>query len=148
MHRLVVRSCGPPSIVFRANPLKAAHDVVDQRLQALTSRSRYAINGMSLFAQCFFETIYLFRLRHHVDLVQRDNLRQTSERFVIELQLSVQDLEIVCDAEYGEQAVELFRKQLPDVALFDVRMPDISGIAASRRRGVCARRARKRASSC
>jgi len=48
--------------------------------------------------------------------------------------LSIEDdLEIVGEAEYGEQAVELFRKHLPDVALFDVRMPDISGIEAARR---------------
>ena len=41
------------------------------------------------------------------------------------------DMTVVAEAVNGQQAVELFRKHLPDVALLDVRMPKMSGIEAA-----------------
>jgi two-component system NarL family response regulator len=41
------------------------------------------------------------------------------------------DMKVVAEAVHGHQAVELFRKYLPDVTLLDVRMPRMSGIEAA-----------------
>ena len=41
------------------------------------------------------------------------------------------DMTVVAEAVNGRQAVELFRRHLPDVALLDVRMPKMSGIEAA-----------------
>jgi two-component system, NarL family, response regulator len=38
------------------------------------------------------------------------------------------ELQIVAEASRGEQAVKLYREQLPDVLLLDLRLPDISGV--------------------
>ena len=43
------------------------------------------------------------------------------------------DLELVGEAEDGEQAVELARRHHPDVVLMDIRMPRVDGIEATRR---------------
>ena len=43
------------------------------------------------------------------------------------------DLELVGEAADGEQAVELARRQRPDVVLMDIRMPVLDGIEATRR---------------
>ncbi len=40
------------------------------------------------------------------------------------------DLEVVAQAEDGIQAVELYKKHTPDVALMDLRMPRMSGLEA------------------
>jgi two-component system, NarL family, response regulator len=41
------------------------------------------------------------------------------------------DMTVVAEAANGQQAVELFRKHLPDVTLLDLRMPGMSGIEAA-----------------
>lgn len=43
------------------------------------------------------------------------------------------DLQVVAEAVDGEQAVELSRQLLPDVAVVDIRMPRLDGIEATRR---------------
>lgn len=41
------------------------------------------------------------------------------------------DMTVVAEAANGQQAVELFRKYVPDVAVLDIRMPILSGIDAA-----------------
>lgn len=41
------------------------------------------------------------------------------------------DMTVVAEAANGQQAVELYRKHLPDVALLDMRMPIMSGVEAA-----------------
>ncbi|HEX6354968.1 response regulator transcription factor [Actinophytocola sp.] len=43
------------------------------------------------------------------------------------------DIEVVGQAEDGRQAVDLARRLRPDVCLFDIRMPEMDGIEATRR---------------
>ena len=51
-------------------------------------------------------------------------------RMIIEAQ---EDLEVVAEAESGTTAIEAVREAQPDVALMDIRMPDVDGIEATRR---------------
>jgi len=41
------------------------------------------------------------------------------------------DMRVVADASNGQQAVEMFRKHLPDVTLLDLRMPVVGGVEAA-----------------
>jgi two-component system NarL family response regulator len=41
------------------------------------------------------------------------------------------DMTVVAEAANGQQAVELFRKHIPDVALLDLRMPVMGGVEAA-----------------
>jgi two-component system, NarL family, response regulator len=41
------------------------------------------------------------------------------------------DMTVVAEAASGQQAVDLFRKHLPDVTLLDLRMPVMSGVEAA-----------------
>jgi DNA-binding NarL/FixJ family response regulator len=43
------------------------------------------------------------------------------------------DLDVVAQAENGDQAVALYREHRPDVVLMDLRMPVLDGVAAIRR---------------
>jgi two-component system, NarL family, response regulator len=42
----------------------------------------------------------------------------------------VPDMSVVCEANTGKEAVELFAKLMPDVALVDLRMPEMDGVSA------------------
>jgi DNA-binding NarL/FixJ family response regulator len=59
------------------------------------------------------------------EAIVRDGLRA-----IVELE---PDLEVVAEAADGAQAVELARTNSPDVALVDIRMPDVDGLEATRR---------------
>ncbi len=43
-----------------------------------------------------------------------------------------QELELVAEAGTGREAIDLFRRKAPDVTLMDLRLPDMSGIDATR----------------
>ena len=42
------------------------------------------------------------------------------------------DIEVICEATNGREAVELCRRKRPDVVLMDIRMPELDGIEATR----------------
>jgi len=42
------------------------------------------------------------------------------------------DMEVIGQASDGREAVEMARRLLPDVCLFDIRMPNLDGVAATR----------------
>ncbi|MEH2406800.1 response regulator transcription factor [Nostoc sp.] len=62
-------------------------------------------------------------------LVDDQGLIRQGLRALLELE---PDLEIVGEAENGEQAINLVAKFQPDVVLLDIRMPIMDGVAATR----------------
>jgi two-component system, NarL family, response regulator len=46
------------------------------------------------------------------------------------------DMQVIAQAENGEQAIALFEEHQPDVTLMDLRMPEVEGVAAIR--AICA----------
>ena len=44
------------------------------------------------------------------------------------------DMELVGEASSGREAIEQFRKHLPDVTLLDLQMPEMNGIDANFRK--------------
>jgi DNA-binding NarL/FixJ family response regulator len=61
-------------------------------------------------------------------LVDDESLIRAGLRFIIE---SAPDVEVVGEAEDGDQAVDAVRRLGPDVVLMDVRMPRFDGLAAT-----------------
>ncbi|HEY1455875.1 MAG TPA: response regulator transcription factor [Candidatus Dormibacteraeota bacterium] len=65
----------------------------------------------------------------HVAIVDDQALVRAGFRMIVESQ---PDLRIVGEAADGEEAVELVRRERPDVTLMDIRMPKLDGIQATR----------------
>jgi DNA-binding NarL/FixJ family response regulator len=61
-------------------------------------------------------------------LADDEALIRAGIRFVLDV---ADDIEIVAEADTGADAVELARKHLVDVALLDIRMPGVDGLAAA-----------------
>jgi DNA-binding NarL/FixJ family response regulator len=61
-------------------------------------------------------------------LADDEALIRAGIRFVLEV---ADDIEIVAEADNGGSAVELARKHFVDVALLDIRMPGVDGLAAA-----------------
>jgi DNA-binding NarL/FixJ family response regulator len=54
---------------------------------------------------------------------------RTGFRMIVQSQ---PDMQVVGEAQDGREAVDLIRKERPDVVLMDIRMPNLDGIAATR----------------
>ena len=63
-------------------------------------------------------------------LVDDHDLVRTGIRRLLD---DIQGLEVIGEAETGEQAIEFVNKELPDVVLMDINMPGIGGLEATRR---------------
>jgi DNA-binding NarL/FixJ family response regulator len=65
-----------------------------------------------------------------VSLADDQELVRTGFRMIVESQA---DMEVAGEAGDGQQAVDLVRRERPDVILMDIRMPHVDGIEATRR---------------
>ncbi|GAA3384815.1 response regulator transcription factor [Cryptosporangium minutisporangium] len=64
-----------------------------------------------------------------VVLADDQEIVRTGLRMILDAQ---PDIEVIGEAADGRRAIELARRLRPDVCLFDVRMPDVDGIEATR----------------
>ena len=64
-----------------------------------------------------------------VGVVDDQALVRTGFTMILE---SEDDIEVICEASNGREAVELCRRYRPDVILMDIRMPELDGIEATR----------------
>jgi DNA-binding NarL/FixJ family response regulator len=64
-----------------------------------------------------------------VALADDQALVRTGFRMIVQSQ---PDMQVVGEATDGREAVDLIRKERPDVVLMDIRMPNLDGIAATR----------------
>ena len=65
-----------------------------------------------------------------VVIADDQHLIRTGLRMILDAQ---PDIEVVGEAEDGRAAIETTRRLAPDVCLFDIRMPELDGIEATRR---------------
>jgi DNA-binding NarL/FixJ family response regulator len=65
-----------------------------------------------------------------VVLVDDEQLVRTGLKLILE---SEDDIEVICEAGDGEEAVRLVAECDPDVVLMDIQMPGVNGIEATRR---------------
>ena len=65
-----------------------------------------------------------------VVLVDDEQLVRAGLKLILE---SEDDIEVVCEAGDGEEAVRLVDECDPDVVLMDIQMPGVNGIEATRR---------------
>jgi DNA-binding NarL/FixJ family response regulator len=65
-----------------------------------------------------------------VVLADDHKLVRTGFRLILEAD---EDLDVIGEAEDGEQAIVVLRRHQPDVVLMDIQMPRLDGIAATRR---------------
>ena len=64
-----------------------------------------------------------------VGVVDDQTLVRTGFTMILETE---DDIEVVCEASNGREAIELCRRHRPDVVLMDIRMPELDGIEATR----------------
>lgn len=64
-----------------------------------------------------------------VVLADDDSLMRAGLRMILE---QAEGIEVVAEAEDGQEAIDLVRRENPDVVLMDIRMPTLNGIDATR----------------
>ncbi len=63
-----------------------------------------------------------------VGLVDDQQMVRVGLRMILE---SADDIEVCCEAATGVAAIELAAREMPDVILMDIRMPEMDGLAAT-----------------
>lgn len=67
-------------------------------------------------------------MKYKVMVVEDEKIEREAAVFTVHL--ARQDVEVVCAAENGIEALRLFRTHLPDIVVMDVDLPGISGLEA------------------